>query len=555
MDLKVVPRVINNKINNTKFFSIASIIGELVLTYEINKWRLYKKDGTLLSETNYSFDVGKNYVLNSEKKLIFDIKGNVFELNTKNKCFKFIEEDYIITISEPDLSKKRVLEKKSSIVSPLNYCKKGLVSIELGEVYEPIYDELDYLDNGLFRAKLEGKYGILDGKGNTIVNFIYDELIKLSDDVYYVVKDKKSFCINSKEEKLFDLPFVKPGAKVEGYVNGMANYYYKKTCGYFDLQGNLIKKFNSACCSSFLSDRAIICNNKYNSGAHEGNAYLIDSSMKKVSKHYAYIKYIGRGLYCVSQDKKQYFVIDKNDKAIIPPSKKLNSPLSFYGQIEDIDEEICKKNSKKFLNNITLIFGSGFNPNGRIFIVDKEFKKNIGDVGEDAYFYDFNGKYTIVLLSNKDGSGVIDKKGKWFVAPVHNGLVLSDNIVSIDGDLYEIENKIKTAIDIIIFDDNHKELFSTQVYSKSKANKYRKEIEKIIKETKKKTDNLKEEINKINNNGLEQIKDGIKNNFQNIFEYEYKSNFNFSDAALQMPLFGDKDETESEITTDFSYKI
>lgn len=551
MYLKVVPRVINNKVNRKKFFFVTDIFGELVLTYGVNCWKLYKKDGTLLSESKNPFCIGKNYILNREKKLLFDSKGNKFELNTKADCFTFVEDDYIITISKPDLVKKRILEKKSSIVSEFDYCKKGLASVELGEVYEPIYDELDYLGNGLFRAKLEDKYGILDGKGNTVVNFLYDELIKLSDDVYYVVKDKMSFCINSKEEKLFDLPFVKPGSKVEGYVNGIANFYNKKTCGYFNLQGNLIKKFNSACCSNFISDRAIICNNKYILGAYEDNAYLIDSRMKKVSKSYAYIKYIGRGLYCVSQDKKQYFIIDKNDKIIIPPSEKLNGPLRFYGEIEDIDEEICKKNSKKFLNNIDLIFGSGFNTNGRIFIVSKEFKKNIGDVGEDAYFHDFDGKYTIVRLSNKDSSGVIDKKGKWVLAPIHNDVVLNCNIVSIDGNLYEIDEDIKSAIDIIVFDDKHKKLFSTEVGSKARANRYKKEIEKIINETKNKTDELLKAIDDENAKGLKQIKEGVNNDFQNIFEYEYKSTFD----TLQTPLFGDNDESTTEMTTEFSYKI
>lgn len=66
-----------------------------------------------------------------------------------------------------------------------NWCTKcyGLINDRAEDIFPPIFEQLTLLDNGLYKFRLKGLYGILDAKGNIIIPNKYHGIGKFSDDL------------------------------------------------------------------------------------------------------------------------------------------------------------------------------------------------------------------------------------------------------------------------------------------------------------------------------------------------------------------------------------
>ena len=74
--------------------------------------------------------------------------------------------------------------------------KLGAVNTELETVIPAIYDDLQLSDNDWnIVAKHDGKYGVLNDEGNTIVDFEYEYIKSIYDghDIHYVIKKEGKF--------------------------------------------------------------------------------------------------------------------------------------------------------------------------------------------------------------------------------------------------------------------------------------------------------------------------------------------------------------------------
>lgn len=66
-----------------------------------------------------------------------------------------------------------------------NWCTKcyGLINDRAEDIFPPIFEQLTLLDNGLYKFRLKGLYGVLDAKGNIIIPNKYHGIGKFSDDL------------------------------------------------------------------------------------------------------------------------------------------------------------------------------------------------------------------------------------------------------------------------------------------------------------------------------------------------------------------------------------
>ena len=82
----------------------------------------------------------------------------------------------------------------------------GLINSRSEDIVPPIFERLQLLDNGLYKFRIKGRYGLLDSNGNIIATNKYDGIGKFSDDLA---------CVQIK----IDLGYVNGARELYGYIN------------------------------------------------------------------------------------------------------------------------------------------------------------------------------------------------------------------------------------------------------------------------------------------------------------------------------------------------
>ena len=100
-----------------------------------------------------------------------------------------------------------------------------------------IYDDLRRDDEtGLFRAKLNGKYGYIDGQGNTIIPIFYDDLGLFHEGMAYASTNGKYGFINEKNEVKIPFSF----DETWNFIDGRAIIGINNKFGYIDKSGKVV---------------------------------------------------------------------------------------------------------------------------------------------------------------------------------------------------------------------------------------------------------------------------------------------------------------------------
>ncbi|MGP1434993.1 MAG: WG repeat-containing protein [Catonella sp.] len=92
--------------------------------------------------------------------------------------------------------------------------KEGCLNLK-GEVVIPVkYDVVSsFMEDDRVIVERKGKYGLLDRKGKEHIPFLYENLDKISENLYYVKKDKKAGYVDGEGKVIipaeFDYIFVK----------------------------------------------------------------------------------------------------------------------------------------------------------------------------------------------------------------------------------------------------------------------------------------------------------------------------------------------------------
>lgn len=132
------------------------------------------------------------YAKNNSNNDVYDIDGNIVEINFNKKVYSTSDENYkIVTLLNNDLTYYGIESKDG----------KSLVNTG--------YKYLEYLYNGYFIAKDESeKYGVINSNGNKYIDFEYDIIQKIKDKEMLHIMDlesKKSLIYSSKMKKICEI--------------------------------------------------------------------------------------------------------------------------------------------------------------------------------------------------------------------------------------------------------------------------------------------------------------------------------------------------------------
>lgn len=164
---------IKNSMSN-KQISYKKLEYEYFILYDINnKAGVINKKGDKIIENKYS----EIYIPNEEKDVFFcyDENDDLTILNERNEKI-FTEYEEVNFLRTSDIS---ITDFEEDVLKYRENDKFGLIDLDGYKLTEAIYQSISSLKNksGAILAKKDNKYGILDNRGNIIIDFKYDEII------------------------------------------------------------------------------------------------------------------------------------------------------------------------------------------------------------------------------------------------------------------------------------------------------------------------------------------------------------------------------------------
>lgn len=334
---------------------------------------------------------------------------------------------------------------------------------------------------GYFPVYTEGKWGVIDSKGEIVINPEYDEYVVIPDsskaificttDVDYDKGTYSTKVLNEKNEEIFtDFDLIQA---VENYDSSNNLWYAKDILkaskegkwGIIDTKGNVIVDFIydditalKGVENSLLTEidgkygivdyvGSVIIENEYNSieplAKKYENGYIVENSEGKygvitytkkvaVKEQYDDVKNVyGNGKYYVVKEGRNWEVIDEEGEKYLAGK---------YDDILDVNGENAIVSSK--------------DKYGVVSIADN---KNIIDIKYDSIVYASGDKY---IVSSNSKYGVIDANGNVLIKPSYTNIVYRDTAGFYEAttengtsDLLDSDLKLKLS-DVIISEMN-----------------------------------------------------------------------------------------------------
>ena len=343
------------------------------------------------------------YIPNPEEPVFFcyDENDNYKVLNERSEeVFSEYEE-----VSALRTSDDMIINFEKNVLKYQEKGKFGLIQIDGYKITEAIYESISSLKNkpGAILAKKNDKYGVLDSKGNIIIDFKYDEIIG------------DGYCLeNSQYEKA-------------GYITKLKTSS-GDIYGYIDYNGKTLIEAKYESIQRVLEydedNIYLICMNKGKKGVYKNKKKIIDFN-------YQNIYYSDNSNVFTVQKVDKYGFYNKDGKEILKPIYEEYSIAGNYISVEKEDTRSLYDINGNSLNNVNYI-SMLETENPEYFIAIKEdgeyciISKNI-IVDED---------YTFLSYGFDDYFIFADKKGKYGVLKVWEGTVVKpeyDQILVIEG--------------------------------------------------------------------------------------------------------------------------
>lgn len=179
-----------------------------IITAELNnKWGAINKNGEFVIEPKYddlyfgspflegmgAFSINHKYgIIDKNGKII--IENNFDYIYYFTKDLKQPKNDILFSIGINEKSDTDIKEKNKTIPK----VKIGIVDITGKIRLEPIFDEINTTSDDNLIVKLDGKYGIMDLKGNTLIEKKYTDAKELAKGVIILSDDNNSYFVNTK---------------------------------------------------------------------------------------------------------------------------------------------------------------------------------------------------------------------------------------------------------------------------------------------------------------------------------------------------------------------
>lgn len=265
--------------------------------------------------------------------------------------------------------------------------KYGLVNEKGEEVIKCVYDKIDILDGYFARVSIDGEWGLINNEGKEIVERAYD-YIGLEGDYISIKKHGKWGFINKKGEEIVKCIYDDLGNLNQDYIRAKKGDKY----GFINNKGEVILKFNYDYVDDFDGDLA--------SAKKDGKWGIINKKGEKIVEcAYDYIEsYLSKHLFAIKKDGKWGFFNKEREnavKCIYDSISSLNYDFVLakkdgkWGVVDKNGEEILKCNfTEEEVKDIFAKIENGtFNPENYkqgIKKADDNKNKNIAGNKKDA---------------------------------------------------------------------------------------------------------------------------------------------------------------------------
>ncbi|MBX3007635.1 MAG: WG repeat-containing protein [Melioribacteraceae bacterium] len=177
--------------------------------YELNGWMGYiNRKGLEIIEAKYDlandFSEGRAFITYAKKGMLIDDNGvQLSYLPSVEFNSEFNEGLARVGIFSEDFNSRidGFVGRYGEIVIPMKYSKRIFSPLDL-------IDENDYFNEGLARIAIEGKYGFIDKTGAIIIDCIYDWVSKFDFGMAVAIKSGKAGIINQRGEPIIDFDFM-----------------------------------------------------------------------------------------------------------------------------------------------------------------------------------------------------------------------------------------------------------------------------------------------------------------------------------------------------------
>ena len=144
-----------------KEYSIYGVINssfKVVIPCEFHSIKYEKEKGLFKTDVGYKTTDGK---------YIADFNGKIIYVDSKYKYCKEFHDDFAIAVLAYSDSDARY----------------ALINSKSEDILPPIFEGLELIVNGVYKFKLNGKYGLVDSKGNILLQNLYEGIGKFEDNL------------------------------------------------------------------------------------------------------------------------------------------------------------------------------------------------------------------------------------------------------------------------------------------------------------------------------------------------------------------------------------
>lgn len=401
---KVILRGRDVILDNENKIILNNIFNDIYKVYDIDGNYLFEgRNVRVLSNNLFAKNIDKVDILGnlSNKKVLCDNKGKVISKTLYNELINY-SCDRIITIKNDKYGvidslgntivkpKYRHISKYNNNVAIVSDYDGYSLMDNYGKIITPVkYDNI-YLCNDIYKVEKDNKFGYINSLGEVIIPMIYDYIGEFSSELIVVkIGDKYGF-INKNNELVVEAIYDNVYGFNNGYAKGIKEHDDEQKIFIIDKTGKVISKIEKDIVNITDYDNDLLMATK-----------IIDEDTKL-----GYINRLGETIIPFIYDDIKPFneglaVVKLNDK---------------YGVIDEKNNLIID-----FKHDIIRNFYNGY-----AITNDKTFKK----------------------------FGLIDNKGNTILPEVFSNIILlNNNKVYIEGDIYDIDN-IELDYKIIINDND-----------------------------------------------------------------------------------------------------
>lgn len=393
---------------------------------EDGKYGVINTNGDIIIHPEYT-----NVIIPNPKKAVFicyDENNKTKVLNQNNEQI-FSEYEQIQPIRLKNIASNLMYEK--NLLTYVQYEKIGLINLDGEEIAEPIYESIEGLPykEGELLVQLEGKYGVINNKGNNLVDTKYDQIAV---DNYTTEED---------------------GYKRAGYIvsNTTENGY---RYGYVDINGNVLLEPEYTEVSRIINIKDN--DNIYLIVAQNGQYGVVKNQEQIIENEYQSISYNSESNTLTLEKTKRYGIATLEGKVVIPVE---------FSQIDSTGK---------------YIYATDVDGNVEVYQEDG----NPADVESNVYILETNNENYQIKIDNAQGTvySILNKNGEQMTTQNYSYInYLYDNyfIVSVTGGKVGVINDKEEEIIPIQFDSIEKiegtdyiitrlsENNSTQLYDKN----------------------------------------------------------------------------------------